>query len=140
MATKLGLDAKIYQGTAGSTATTEMSNVTDVTLNLSKSEADVTTRANAGWKATIGTLKEGSVSFTMLWDTEDAGFAAIQQSWFDNTAIALLVLDSEDGTGLDADFSVISFTRNEPLSEAISVSVECKPTSGTRAPAWVTAS
>nr|DAL88238.1 MAG TPA: hypothetical protein [Caudoviricetes sp.] len=34
MAYKLGLDAKIFHGAAGSKAATEMSNVTDVTLNL----------------------------------------------------------------------------------------------------------
>ena len=44
MAYKLGLDAKIFHGTAGTKATTEMSNVTDVTLNLETGEADITTR------------------------------------------------------------------------------------------------
>ena len=48
MAYKLGLDAKIFHGTAGTKATTEMSNVTDVTLNLETGEADITTRAAEG--------------------------------------------------------------------------------------------
>lgn len=34
-------------------------------LNLEKGEADVTTRANNGWRATKGTLKEGSIEFEM---------------------------------------------------------------------------
>jgi len=38
---------------------------------------------------------------------------------------------------LDADFSITSFSRKEPLEEAISVSVAAKPTYSTRAPAWV---
>ncbi len=140
MAIKLGMEAKLYYGPAGSTATTELTNVKDVTLNLETGEADVTTRGNQGWRATVATLKNGSVEFEMIWDTGDAGFTAIRQAYFNNTAIALAILDGESGEGLDADFSITNFTRNEPLEEAITVSVTAKPTYSTRAPAWVTGS
>lgn len=40
------------------------------------------------------------------------------------------------GNGLDADFVVTSFSRSEPLEEALTVSVTCKPTLVTRAPTW----
>jgi hypothetical protein len=43
-----------------------------VTLNLEAGEAEVTTRANSGWRATVATLKEASVEFEMVWDTGDA--------------------------------------------------------------------
>ena len=137
MAIKLGMEAKLCYGPAGSTATTELTNVKDVTLNLETGEADVTTRGNQGWRATVATLKNGSVEFEMLWDTADAGFTAIQQAYFSNTPIALAILDGASGSGLDADFSITNFTRNEPLEEAITVSVTAKPTYSTRAPAWV---
>lgn len=58
MALKLGMAAKLYfkaGGVAAAGAWTELGNVKDVTLSLETGEADVTTRANAGWKATIGT-------------------------------------------------------------------------------------
>lgn len=141
MSVVLGLNGKMYYGNAGSTATNLLANVKDVTLNLSKGEADITTRASQGWRSTVGTLKEGEVSFTMVWDTADAGFAAIQAAWENDTAIALLILDAESGTGtgLDADFSVINFTRNENLEEAFTVDVSCKPVFLTRAPDWVNA-
>ncbi len=80
----LGKDAKLYHGTAGSTATTEMSNVRDVTLNLEAGEADVTTRANSGWRATAPTLRECTCEFEMVWDPADAGFTrqkAIPFTW-----------------------------------------------------------
>jgi len=140
MGIKLGMEAKLYHGAAGSTASTELTNVKDVTLNLETGEADVTTRGNQGWRATVATLKNGSVEFEMIWDTSDSGFSAIQQAYFDNTPIALAILDGESGEGLDADFSITNFTRNEPLEEAITVSVTAKPTYSTRAPAWKTAS
>jgi len=136
MAIVLGMDCVLYRGTAGSTADTEMSNVQDVTLNLECSESDVTTRGNSGWTATVATLKNGSVDFTMVWDTDDTDFTAIQSAWFNKTAIALFVADS-NGTGLDADFTVTNFKRNEPLTEAVTVNVTAKPTYSTRAPSWV---
>jgi predicted secreted protein len=136
MALRLGMNCKLYQGVAGSTATNLMDNVKDLALNLSTGEADVTTRGNDGWRATVGTLKDGSVEFSMVWDTEDAGFSALKDAFFGNTAIALLVLDGTDGSGLDADFSVINFTRTENLEEAVTVDVSCKPTYSTRAPSW----
>lgn len=139
MAIRLGLEAKLYHGAAGTTAASELTNVKDVTLNLETGEADVTTRAAQGWRATIATLKEGSVEFEMIWDTEDAGFSALKNAYFNNTPIALAILDGENGSGLDADFSITNFTRNEPLEEALTVSVTAKPTYSTRPPAWIDA-
>ena len=137
MSIKLGMEAKLYYGAAGATATSELTNVKDVTLNLESGEADVTTRGNAGWRATVGTLKTGSVEFEMIWDSDDAGFAAIKDAYFNNEPIALAILDEAGGEGLDADFSITSFSRKEALEEAITVSVTAKPTYSTRAPAWV---
>jgi len=139
MAIRLGLEAKLYHGPAGATATSELTNVKDVTLNLETGEADVTTRAAQGWRATIATLKEGSVEFEMIWDTEDTGFSALKNAYFNNTPIALAILDGENGSGLDADFSITNFTRNEPLEEALTVSITAKPTYSTRPPAWIDA-
>lgn len=135
---KLGLDAKLYYGEAGAKAATELTNVKDVTLNLETGSADITTRAAQGWRTTAATLKDGSLEFEMVWDTEDDGFKAIKDAFFDNEPIAIMV-DDGAGNGLDADFVVTNFSRSEPLEEALSVSVTCKPTYVTRAPAWVDA-
>jgi predicted secreted protein len=135
MAYKLGLDARLFFGTAGSTASSEMTNVKDVTLNLESGEADITTRAAEGWRISAATLKEASLEFEMVWDTQDAGFKAIKNAFFNNSAVALFASDG-DGNGLDADFVVSSFSRSEPLEEALTVSVTCKPTLIDRAPTW----
>ena len=139
MAVKLGLDAKLFRntGTFGTPTWNEITNVKDVTLSLEAGEADVTTRGNNGWRATVATLKDGSIEFEMVWDTADAGFTAIKNSYFNNTAISLLILDAATGgQGLDADFMVTKFTREEPLDEAIVVKVTAKPTLSTRSPTW----
>ena len=135
MAIVLGLNAKLLRGAAGATGTTEVKNVKDLTLNLESGEADVTTRATGGWRATAGTLKEASLEFRILYDTEDADFQAFQAAYFSNTPIALFITDGA-GSGLDADWSITAFTVEQPLEEAVSVSITAKPTASTRAPAW----
>ena len=136
MAIVLGMNAKLYRGTAGTQAATEMSNVRNVTLNMTKGEADVTTRGNNGWRATVGTLKEASVSFEMLYDTASADFNALQAAFLNGTALAFFVSDG-NGAGLDADFSITEFNEEQQLEEASTVSVTIKPTASTRAPQWV---
>ncbi|MPM41399.1 hypothetical protein SDC9_88054 [bioreactor metagenome] len=135
MAIVLGLDAKLLRGTAGATGATEVKNVKDLTLNLESGEADVTTRATKGWKASVATPKEASLEFGILYDTEDADFTAFQTAYFSNTPIALFVTDG-DGHGLDADWSITGFTVEQPLEEALTVSITAKPTASTRAPVW----
>ena len=144
MSVVLGKDAKLYfcaAGTGGTPTWTELTNVKNVTVNLQKGEADVTTRGNNGWRATIGTLKDASVEWEMVWDTEDAGFTAIQEAYFDGTPVEVAVMDgviTESGSeGLRATMDVISFTRSEPLEEAITVSVTLKPTYSANPPEWM---
>jgi hypothetical protein len=144
MGVKTGMEAKLYYkagGVAGQGDWLELTNIKDNTLNLEKGEADVTTRGNNGWKATVGTLKSGSVEFEMVWDPEDAGFAAISAAYFEGTVIGLAILDGakETGTGLVADFAITNFSRKEPLEEAVSVSVTAKPTYSATAPIWMEA-
>ena len=152
MAVKLGMACKLYRQTSGTRAAwpgsgsapdlTEVANVKDVTLNLETGDADVTTRANNGWRAKVGTLKDGSVEFEMIWDTEDEGFAAMQAAFFNNTSIAIAVLDGDASTagtqGLWADFSVTNFSREEPLEDAVKAKVTIKPTYSAVGAEWVT--
>jgi hypothetical protein len=145
MAIRLGMEAKLYfkvGGVGGAGSWVELANVKDVTLNLETGEADVTTRGNAGWRATVGTLKEGSIEFEMVWDTEDTGFSAIKDAYFENQVIGFAVMDGDVATagsqGLQADFAITNFSRKEALEEALTVSVTAKPTYSATAPEWVT--
>ena len=145
MSVKLGLDAKLYYcaaGIGGTPTWSELTNVKNVSLSLQKGEADVTTRANNGWKATAATLKEGSIEFEMVWDTEDAGFTAIKDAYFNNSIIGLAVMDgpiaTEGSQGLWADCHITDFSRDEPLEDAITVKVTAKPTYSANPPQWKT--
>ena len=144
MSIKLGMQAKLYRnsGSYGTPTWVEVGNVKDLTLNLEAGEADVTTRANDGWRATVATLKDGSIEFEMVWDTSDANFTAIQQAFFNNTSIEFAVMDGAIATsgsqGLRATMSITNFSRSEALEEAIMVSVTAKPTYAANAPSWMT--
>ena len=100
MGVKLGLDAKLYRntGTYGSPTWVEMTNVKDLTLNLEAGEADVTTRGNAGWRATLAALKDASIEFEMVWDTADAAFTAIKDAFFGGTSVEFAVMDGDVAT------------------------------------------
>lgn len=128
MAYVLGLNAKIKIGS------TELKNCKDVTLNLSTGEADVTTRANAGWRSTMATLKEASIDFTTLYDSEDTAFSALQTAFLNNTEVEVVI----EGTGtFTATCMVTAFNISQPLEDACSVAVTLKP-SGAEAPTFTT--
>jgi len=141
----LGLDAKIYRNSATYENPTwvEIDNVKDVTLNLSKEEADATTRANNGWKAIVATLKEGTVDFEMVWNKSDENFQALLTSFLSNTVIDFLILDgpytSEGSEGLRASCQVFSFTRAEQLTDVLRAAVTIKPTYSAHPPDWYVA-
>ncbi len=87
-------------------------------------------------------LKDGSVEFEMVWDSEDDDFTSIRDAFLNKTALELAVMDGDitvaDTQGLRASFMVTSFSRNEPLEEAITASVTVKPTYSTNPPTWMT--
>lgn len=142
MAFKLGMNARLYYkagGQGGTGSWTVLNNVRDLTLNLETGEADVTTRANNGWRATVATLREASVEFEMVWDTDDAGFDAIRLAFLANSIIGLQILDDAypTGQGLQGDFMITGFSRNEALEEALTVSVTAKAAYSATPPTWI---
>ncbi len=144
MSVKLGLDAKMFRntGTYATPVWDEIKNVRDVTLSLETGEADATTRGNNGWRATVATLKDGSVEFDMVWDAADDDFTALRDAFLNKTALDMAVMDGDIATsgsqGLRASFMITNFSRNEPLEEAITASVTVKPTYSANPPEWMT--
>ena len=80
----------------------------------------------------VGTLKDASIEFEMPWDTASDGFQAVKDAYFDDTVIGLCLADNPLGEGgafpagtevFRADCAILKFERNEPLEQAVSVSV-----------------
>lgn len=144
MAAKVGLDAKLYRnsGTYALPTWNELVNTKDVTLNLEAGEADASRRGSGGWRETLMTLKDGSVEFEMVYDNTDAEFTALKNAFFNGDTVEMAVMDGDIATtgsqGLRATMSIINFSRNEPLEEALTVSVTVKPAPSANPPAWMT--
>jgi hypothetical protein len=139
----IGIDAKLYHGTAGATADQEIGIARDVNLGLEKGEADVTTRSSGGWKSTVGTLKDCTIEFDIKDDPNDAAYQALRDAFLQETEekklLALCCLDSDSGEGIDADFTITKFSRNEPREEGITYAVTARLNTSLRAPVWIPA-
>jgi len=59
----------------------EITNGKDLTVNLEKAETDASTRANNGWRANLGTLKDASIEFAVLNNEGDTAFGLRQGLW-----------------------------------------------------------
>ncbi len=144
MAAILGLRAKLYRntGTFGAPIFKEIGNVRDLTLALEKGEADVTTRQNDGWRATLPTLRDASAEFEMVWDDSEVDFNFIFQAWLAESDIEFFILSGDRTvpgvTGLRALMQVLNVSRSEPLEEAVKASITIKPTFSPNPPNWVT--
>jgi TP901-1 family phage major tail protein len=130
----LGMKGKLYYGESGSelSAMTELDNVKDVNGTMSRGEADITTRANSGFKAIAPTLAECSIDFEMVWKPGDTGFDALQAAFFAAGTVEIAALDqdktSPTASGIKGTFCVTNFSRKEPLAEAMTASVTLKLT------------
>jgi len=143
MGAKVGIDAKIYVAATGQSGTfNEVKNARNVTLNLGRSEADVSSRGGGGWKTVAAGLKEVSIEFEIIDDPSDTTFATIRDAWLNGSKIGLQVLDgdlTENGSqGLKADCVITGFNRDEPLEDALTYKVTAKPTHSETPPSWVT--
>lgn len=140
-----GMDAKLYRNTGsyGSPVWNEITVAKEVTVSLSTGEADVTTRGNNGWRATIPTLKELSIDFILVFDSADTSdFDAVQTAFLNGTSLDLAALSGSvllaGSQGPRAVCSVINFSRAEPLEDAIVYNVTAKPAYSANPPTWFT--
>jgi len=126
-----GMDAALYRDAAGATATTLMTNVRDLKYPNSFAEANTSRRGQA-----VSTVKPTrraiEVTWTMIGDDADADLTAIRNAFNNKTALAFLVLDKVAGKGVDGDFYVMKFDRNEPDEAEQTYDVVIKPAYITR--------
>ena len=142
MGKKTGNEAILYRndGTFEAPDWVEVENVKDLTLGIEKGSVDASTRGSI-WRQFLTTLKDASIDWQSLWDTEGADFSAFQDAFFDDTQIELAVMDGDitvaGAEGLRVTVDVMGFTRNEPLEDAMSVDVTTKPSAkADNPPAW----
>ena len=132
---RIGLEGKFYHGTEGGQAATEADNVDDVTLNLSKRVAEALRRGKK-WVAKKPIANEASIEFKAFDIVADAFLAALESAYMNDTRIALYPTDGTGGKGLDADYYITQFQRQEDNEGIIFYSVKAEPTDELRDPQW----
>jgi hypothetical protein len=137
MALRLGFLGKLYYGTAGSQADTELSAASNVQFSIERGTADGTRRASLGWKSTKGTLKALKISFEMPDNDTDAGVAAVvAASLTDEGRLAFWARDHATGAGPDGDFVITKCDREENLENVIVYKIEAEANDDDRVPVW----
>lgn len=133
-----GLTGELLYGTAGDNADTVIAKVRDVLLNGTGIEADTTNRSSGGFASSKVILDEVVLTFDLQVDEADADGAilALKNAWINRTPIALWAKNKTGGEGINGDFGITNFSRNEQLRDVMVFNVEAKPNNEIREPVW----
>jgi hypothetical protein len=142
MTVLLGLNAKLYYSEdpitqdpytpAGDPLVVwrEQDNVKDLSRDGSTAEADITTRANSGFRQIAGTLKEFSLDFQMVYDPDNEAVVFFEGAWLANTEFAVADMDGSivtaDTKGIISNVRITNFSRTENLEEGVLIDVTVK--------------
>lgn len=107
----------------------EIKNCKDLTVNLETAEADVTTRDNNGWRATVGTLIDATIEFQMVNTVGDTAFATVLGLLKSREPCKVEISDA--GGTLTLACTVTAFNINQSLEEAVTADVTMRPTQST---------
>lgn len=138
MDVKVGFEGVINYAVGGQTGSfLPLANVKDLTLSQERSEIDVSSRSGGGHKQAIPGMMDSGVEFDILWVPTDPGCLALREAFWAREMIGLQILDEDDGYGLQGDFAVFKFPRNEQLEEGMTISIGAKPTLSATPPSWI---
>jgi hypothetical protein len=131
----LGMDAKFYLGdiNASIDEMNEVDNIKDLKLTMGKSTVDISTRGGARTRMKVGTLKEISVEFQMMWNNEDTYFNILRDAYSKDTEVSAAILTgskTENGSqGPIFNWIVSKLDRDESLESNITADVTLEPSS-----------
>lgn len=141
--TKTGQECKLYYntGTHASPVWVEVKRAIDVSVDLSKGEADGS-RRESDWKRTRGSLKDFGVDFGYRYKPGvDAIFDDLWDSFMDSTPIEVFVADGDvedEGTqGPRAYVEVMGMPIDQNLEETAVINIAAKLTDWEEASALV---
>jgi len=132
---RMGYEAKLYYGNAGSTAATQITNAMDITVDSPKEYGDTTVRGDGTSvpiKSSRPTSRAVTVTFTMGNKDSDAALAALLAAEAAGTPVAIRVIDKAAGAGPDADF-YLAKRAGKPLNGAQTIEFTCTATDENRA-------
>lgn len=132
---RIGLEGVFLYGTAGTTPVTEAVNVDSVALAISKRTAERIKR-HKKYVAKKVTVTEATLSFEITDEEGDAFLTAVKTAAMADTALAMYATDITSGEGLNADWYITEFSRDENNAEIISYKVTAVLTDEDRDPVW----
>lgn len=120
-----GFDAKIFVGSAGTQAATELTLARDSNGEGNANAIDASNRSSANKEYIYG-LKDQSITVTILDDPADEGYKLILDAYINNKVIAVFNSDGA-GNGWSGDFIVGTFSDSEPLEDVCTKEVTFNP-------------
>lgn len=115
--TKMGFEGELYYGTAGTTAATKITNVTDESISIDPEKAGTTIRGTGSAKP-INTEQVVAISWqaewTMLNKTDDNTLEALRVAATAGDPVALRMKDYSSGKGYDGDVT-LAVKHGKPL-------------------------
>jgi hypothetical protein len=115
--TKRGYEGQLFYGNAGSTAGTQITNVTDLSEDNATSRGDTTVRgsgANLPHDTSLPTSIKTTISWSMINKSNDSALTALRAAAKAGTIIALRTKDHSGGIGFDGDVT-LSMRKGKPL-------------------------
>ncbi len=117
-------------GLANITAGDEVTLARDITTNLTRETFEAASRGSDWDYMQVG-LKDGTISGELLFKEDDPVFDLLESAFDNGTPVFLASLSGaytvEGSRGLLGNYSVTTFTRNEPLRNTTTVTFEAKP-------------
>lgn len=136
MTDRAGYEARIFYGTAGTTATSPMPNVRDYSEDQSASFGNTTTRGESSAPpiaTALVAMLEWEATWTMINKTGDAGLVAVRAAAKAGTPLAIRTIEHTGGTGFDGD-CVFSVSKEFPLDGEQAFEVTARAYRGLREP------
>jgi hypothetical protein len=137
MSAKIGVNCKMYVqsgGTYDSPTYTEVKKIGDANLTNEKDAVESSTRESR-WKLYEGGMLDAGYEFELKANYSDAAYVLIRNAYYadgEDQKLLFLIVDadktSNEAEGIKAYFIITKFSRNEPLSDRVTYSVELKPT------------
>ncbi len=130
----IGFEGILLWGAAGSTASTALTIVRDVSYKIDTTDADVSDRGSI-IKYNRAAQVAFSIEFEVNNDSSNSFIAAVRTAALAGDPIAIRTRDKTSGWGVDGDF-IISIDESQPLTDAQRLKYSAMPTNENRSVSW----
>jgi hypothetical protein len=129
----MGFEGQLFIGTAGTTAATQVTNLSDLNYNADFGKGNTTVRGTGAAPPIeteeVTSIKISGVEWTMINDITDTALQTILAAAYSGGRLAVRTKDYSTGKGIDADMT-IKVEHGEPLNGEQTYKFSATPTRG----------